>query len=125
MNKKWLPLFALVLASGCELVRACTLLPCLNGLMIGFTTKPTIGYRVEVRTPGFSGAVHVVECAQPNNCTDPYFQDFFPQTAEIKVITATGTTTTTVTPEYKESQPNGKGCGPTCRQAQVTVAPPP
>ena len=109
-------------AAGCDFVRSCTLIGCMNGLIVQLSTQPTSPpYRVEITGSGF-GAVHVYECTHPTNCSSmAIFEDYFPDVATVKVITTAGTTTTHVTPVYKESQPNGRGCGPTCRQASVTV----
>lgn len=114
-------LLLLVFAAGCDFARACTLIGCLNGLAVEFSTPPTAPYRMEVRSNSLT--VNVYECTVLNQCypNGTVFENYYPQSVTIKVITATGTASTEVTPTYVESQPNGKGCGPTCRTARVTV----
>jgi hypothetical protein len=112
---------ALLVSAGCDTFRACTLIGCVNGLMIQFAAPPTSAYRVEVSSG--NGTVNVFECPTAQ-CGGARFEDYFPQTATVTVITAAGTTTTTIAPEYTESYPNGHACGPACRRANVTVSPP-
>ena len=108
----------LLAASGCAV--ECTLIGCSSGLSIMLKTAPTAAYRIEARS-GFGSGAYVYECADPKACGGAFFSDYQPASVIIKVITATGTTTTTVNPTYEKSQPNGKRCGPTCMIAKVEV----
>jgi hypothetical protein len=110
----------LLLANGCQ--GACTLIGCTNGLIIQLSADPKANFRVEVRA-SMGLSANVYECNNGVNCGGfVFFQDYYPETAIIKVITPSGTREVTVTPEYKESFPNGKGCGSACRSATVPVA---
>ena len=115
----------LAFSAGCNFARSCTLIGCINGLFVEFSLSAPTAYRVEVRGTA-AQAVYVYECTPAAQCAGggARFEDYFPETVIIKVITAAGTTTTTATPVYVESHPNGKGCGPTCRSARVTVSAP-
>ena len=118
-------LVLLAFSAGCNFARSCTLIGCVNGLFVEFS-QPTPGpFRVEVRGTS-SMTVHVYECTSATGCGQglAMFEDYFPQSVTIKLTTAAGTTTMSATPVYTESQPNGKGCGPTCRSARVTVPAP-
>ena len=105
----------LLAASGCS----CTLIGCQNGLAVILKTEPTVAYRIEA-TSGFSGK-YVCECADPKTCIRPFFADYLPASVTIKVITAAGSTSTTLNPSYEKSEPNGPHCGPTCTLATVEV----
>jgi hypothetical protein len=111
----------LLLTLGCDLAVSCTLIGCSNGLSVSFDSAPTTGFRIEITSPG-SAAKHVIDCPDPARCGPLTFDDFMPHTATITVTTSTGSRTFTRTPEYTEVSPNGERCGPTCRQATVTVS---
>jgi hypothetical protein len=110
----------LAFASGCS----CTLIGCTNGLRIRLRTAATAPYRIEATSGGFPGATYVYDCPNLDNCfvQEAFFSDYMPQSVTIKVITAAGTTTTTVQPRYEDFEPNGKHCGPTCRVATVEAS---
>ena len=114
-------LLLLGFSAGCNFARGCTLIGCVNGLIVEFSAPATAPYRIEVRSNALT--VNVYECTVLNQCYPhgAIFQEYFPGEVTIKVVTAAGTTTTSATPTYRESQPNGEGCGPTCRTARVTV----
>ena len=115
---------ALLLAtSGC-INGACTLIGCSSGLRVRFLTPPTAPYRIEATSGLPQGAVYVFECVNLAMCNGDsiLLTDYLPPSATIKVITAAGTTTTDVTPEYSKFQPNGSRCGPTCTVATVQVS---
>jgi hypothetical protein len=111
------------LLAGCNGIidGTCTLIGCESGLLVQLAQTPTGPYRIEVFS--FAGGPHYVfECANPGSCEPARFTDYTPASVTIRVTTSAGTREETAQPAYAESQPNGPNCGPTCRQATVTVA---
>lgn len=116
----------LVALAGCGVLDpSCTLIGCASGLILRFSTPPTSAYRIEVTSPGSSAKV-VLECPASMGCIgdEAMLVDYLPDFATVTIITATATATTQVKPVYSETSPNGERCGPTCRQATVTVTMP-
>jgi hypothetical protein len=111
-----------LVGSGC-IDTACTLIGCSSGLRVKFLTPPSAPYRIEATSGLPQGQVYVFECVNLSMCgaDSILLTDYLPPSATIKVITAAGTTTTAVTPEYSNFQPNGSRCGPTCTSATVQV----
>jgi hypothetical protein len=113
----------LLAASGC-IDTACTLIGCVSGLFIQFDKAPEYPYRVELTTGGSTTRTFLQECPSSAKCGPgmAYFPDYFPSAVTITVTTPSGTVTKLVEPTYQESYPNGRGCGPACKSAQVTMA---
>ncbi len=114
-------------ASACDassIGRACTLIGCAGGLTVVLDgTGAGRATRVEVSAPGDS--THVWACNTATPCTGTqgvFFSGFTPDTATIRVVTDSATTTVTVAPAYAVSYPNGKACGPECRNGTVHVS---
>jgi hypothetical protein len=116
-------LAGLALLAGCtSLSDVCTLIGCNSGLTVSLAQAPVGGYTIEVFAQA-GGPHFTFECASAAQCgTAAEFKDFTPDQATIRVTTAAGTREQTVQPTYSQNQPNGPSCGPTCRQASVTVA---
>lgn len=112
-------LFAAATLAGCNPVITCTLIGCHNGLVVQFDRMPTQPFRVEAIVPN-DPAQHVVEC-DANRCPHVLFPDLLPEQVTIRVTTAAGTRTQEFRPKYENLYPNGRRCGPACRQATVTV----
>ncbi len=115
----------LTFSLGCSFSIECTLIGCSSGLAVMFSTPATMPYRIEASSaPGLGGS-YVFDCPALPGPTcgkdEALLRDYFPGSVTIKVITALGTTTTTLSPEYTETYPNGKRCGPACRRGKVTV----
>jgi hypothetical protein len=109
------------MSAACSAWVDCTLIGCSDMLVVEFDAQPSTPFRVEVTNP--FGTFVSIDCptgmaCRPNGAA---FPDFTPATATVKVITAAGTTTTTVSPAYTNVKPNGEHCGPTCRIATVKV----
>lgn len=113
----------LACSAGCNSYGACTLIGCYGGLTVEFNKPAPTTYRVEVTSSPGLGAVYVVECPGGPSCGtgSVMFADYFPSTVTVKVITPLGTTTKTFNPEYTESFPNGRNCGPACSNGKVIV----
>lgn len=101
-------------------VRACTQIGCDDGLavVVGGVPPDAGAYRVEVRA---AGETRVQECATPQECGRIFFPSLLPDEVTVDVIAGTARSSRTVRPEPRTVQPNGPGCPPTCRQAEVTV----
>ena len=123
MRRHFVLIAAVLLTASACIDSACTLIGCSSGLRIQFASPPTTAYRIEA-TSGFAqGPKYVFDCPNVAMCNAPTIQlnDYLPPTVTINVITAAGTTTTEVNPEYSKFQPNGSRCGPTCTVATVQV----
>lgn len=113
----------LAFSAGCNLTRACTLIGCHSGLTVELNGPAPSMYRIEVSSGPSLGATYAYDCPGGPSCASGsvMFEDYFPTTVTVKVVTPGGTTTKTFNPTYTESFPNGKGCGPACRNGRVTV----
>lgn len=101
--------------------RACTLIGCESGLEVRLDAPPSGAYRVEASAPGDT-APRVQTCDPATACNGRvFFRDFTPDSATIRVVTATDTLTRAVRPTYQTQQPNGPDCPPTCRRAAVRI----
>lgn len=106
-------------ATACDSFYTCTLIGCANGLALDFGTNQAGPFRVEIQSQ--FGTANTFECKAALQCRFAFFEEFYPQTATVTVIRGAITKTTTVTPVYSESRPNGEHCGPTCRHATAAV----
>lgn len=100
----------------------CTEIGCNSGIAVVLETPPSLPYRVEVYAPGSSKTRYVHDCPTQSSCTPGiFFQDFTPDRVIVEVITASGTQRHEAMPIYSETQPNGPGCPPVCRNAMVRI----
>lgn len=107
------------LLSGCSY--NCTLLPCLGGLRVNFSTMPIAPFHVDARA-STGGAVISYDCPDVARCNpSPFFSDFVPESAVLAITYQGRTSSTTVRPSYDRSYPNGTGCGGGCEIGTVTV----
>lgn len=114
--------FALGACSAAVADPVCTLIGCISGLFVSFSTTPAGPFHVEVTSPT-SPTPKVYDCANPAQCFPVVqFRDFMPDTAFVTVTYAGRTTTTEVHPVYEAKYPNGKACGGACSNATVTLA---
>lgn len=106
------------LVAGCSPVISCTLIGCENGLAVRFDRTPTGPFRIEAIVPNEAEA-RVIDCPDVVNC-HLLFRDLVADQVTLRVTTQAGTSTRTFQPRYEELYPNGRRCGPACRQATVT-----
>jgi hypothetical protein len=118
-------LATLAFSTGCD--PSCTLIGCVNGLHIDFDRPVTFPYRVELNVTPDSPTV-TLDCQSANvmgcTATSAFLRDYLPPVATMKLTTPDGTVTTVIDPEYQDTHPNGRRCGPTCSSGRVTVTPP-
>jgi hypothetical protein len=107
------------LLAGCIPTGACTLIGCFDGLSVRFSRAPTGPFRIEATVPNGS-AVQPIDCADASNC-ELIFRDLVAEQVTLRLITAAGTITQQFEPRYENLYPNGRRCGPSCRQATVTL----
>lgn len=105
--------------AGCTPFGACTLIGCDNGLAVDFNRAPQGAFRIEVTTPG-DATVHAIDCDSAATCV-MMFPGLMAEQVTVRAITQQGTFTQTFQPDYEELYPNGRRCGPACRQASVIV----
>jgi hypothetical protein len=100
---------------------SCTLIGCSSGIRLTFDSTPPAGTIVELEAT--SGFPWRVECGVDWNCEfDLRFDDFMPDHVTVRVVTPTGEVSQFLSPDYRDHQPNGRGCGPTCRIATIELA---
>jgi hypothetical protein len=107
------------LLAGCTPFGACTLIGCEDGLSVQFDRAPAGAFRIEANAPD-DPAQYAIDCADAATCM-MMFPGLVAEQVTIRVITQQGTHTQEFQPRYDEVHPNGRGCGPACRQATVTV----
>lgn len=100
--------------------RVCTLIGCDTGLTVEVAGAPAGPYRIELEVPG-EAQRRVIRCDTPGACA-PAFFEVAPEVATVHLVTAAGTRSQQVRPDYRVTQPNGPDCPPRCRQARVLVA---
>ena len=108
---------AAVLA-GCTPFGACTLIGCNDGLSVRFDRQPVGAFRIEATVPD-DPTVVAIECTDAASCL-LMFPDLVAEQVTLRLITQQGTYTQQFQPRYEDSYPNGRRCGPACRQATVT-----
>lgn len=109
---------AAVLLSNCSPIAGCTLIGCDGGLSVRLSSTPTGAFRVEALTEGAAPAV--IECGSAAACAPLFFPGVDAEHVTIRVTTAAGTRAQQFTPDYDDLYPNGRDCGPACKQATVT-----
>jgi hypothetical protein len=119
--RRYLPLLALAALGGC-LSYECTLIGCSDSLAVTFTTVPTAPFHLDVRSAA-GGSLFVYDCPDITQCNpSPVLHGALPESAVFTVTYQGRTTSTTARPEYTQSNPNGRGCGPTCTEGRVSLA---
>jgi hypothetical protein len=131
MQSNWsnrLPAMALSVVAALSLQACgCNLVGCYDGLLVDFADRPAGPYRIEL----FVGGVPQVAppeatCTEAKGCySGIVFRTQATDNLVLRVTTDVGVRET-VFPHltYTTASPNGKGCGPTCRSATVTVKAP-
>jgi hypothetical protein len=104
------------LLTSCTPFGACTLIGCDNGLSVRFSQPPIGAFRVEATVPNDP----TVDCADAASCP-LMFPGLVAEQVTLRLTTAEGTITQQFEPRYENVYPNGRGCGPACRQATVTL----
>ncbi|HEU4989472.1 MAG TPA: hypothetical protein VFT41_06805 [Gemmatimonadaceae bacterium] len=103
--------------------RACTLIGCDSGITIMLSgTAAASVTRVEVSAPGDTTRAH--DCTSTSPCTGTFgvwFANYTPATVTVHLVMATDSRTYTITPTYKDQQPNGPDCPPVCHQATLSI----
>ena len=106
------------LLAGCTPFGACTLIGCDDGLSVRFSRPPAGAFRIEATVPN-DPAVVAIDCVNATSCT-LMFPGLVAEQVTLRLITAQGTVTQQFQPRYEDLHPNGRRCGPACRQATVT-----
>jgi hypothetical protein len=114
----------LVLA-GCTLFDGmdCTTAGCAGGITVRLPAMPAAPFKVELlieQNPGASVA-YTYECTDVAFCgREVRFSDIFPTHVIVRVTTTAGVRTTAILPvTYELSYPNGRECGPECKNGIV------
>lgn len=104
-----------------DAVRACTMIGCESGLTVRLGAGLQGATAIEVSGPG--EPTQRAECGPARPCADGvFFRDFTAGQATVRVTLAGRVVTREVTPTWRDVQPNGEGCPPTCRQGEVVVS---
>ncbi len=115
-------LSAVSLAACDAFITGCTLIGCANTLTVEVANAPAGDVVVQARTAGSSDSVQTVTCPDGPGCFAPnraQFVNFLPSRVELTITTSAGVKTATLQPEYANSYPNGRSCGPECTQGTV------
>jgi hypothetical protein len=107
------------LLASCTPFGACTLIGCENGLSVQLSRPPVGAFRVEATLPN-DPAVLAIDCTNATSCL-LMFPDLVAERVTLRLTTAEGTITQEFQPRYEDLYPNGRRCGPACRQATVTI----
>ena len=107
------------LLAGCIPTGACTLIGCHDGLSVQFSRPPAGAFRVEATVPN-DPAVRAIDCDDVATC-QLIFPNLLAEQVTLRLITAGETVTQQFEPRYENQYPNGRRCGPSCRQATVTL----
>ena len=105
------------LLAGCTPIGSCTLIGCDDGLSVQFSRPPEGAFRIEVTVPN-DPTVVAIDCADAAACP-LMFPGLVADQVTLRLITAQGTVTQQFQPRYQDVHPNGRRCGPACRQATV------
>ena len=110
------------IVSGC--VHACTLIPCLEGLIVRLPSPPAGPFMIEVLVPAGQTLtpIHTYECPT-GTCPDQvWIQNVELTHIVVRVTTQAGVRTTDV-PQvpYEMKYPNGTDCDTGCLNAVVTA----
>jgi hypothetical protein len=76
-------------------------------------------FRIEATVPN-DPAVVAIDCVDAMNCL-LMFPGMVAEQVTLRLITSEGTVTQEFEPRYDDVYPNGRRCGPACRQATVTI----
>ena len=101
--------------SGCI---GCTDVGCDDGLIVRFSSPIPPGSTVTATSP-FDGE-RSIECTGTTSCEGVFFERFTPTQVSIVAELPEGSETLNVSPTYRDFQPNGEDCEPTCRIAEVS-----
>ena len=107
------------LLAGCTPFGACTLIGCEDGLSVRFDRAPAGAFRIEASVPN-DPRQYAIDCADAATCM-MMFPGLVAERVTVRVISQAGTHTQEFQPRYEKLYPNGRRCGPACRQATVTV----
>lgn len=120
-------LLSALLLTACDSVLGgtdCTLIGCINGLMLEYATPPAYPVSIQVFPNSFTDTpVYTYQCAAATGCVAPVIPITTKLTrATIRVTTPAGVRVTQAENiGYTVSYPNGRQCGPRCEQARVVI----
>lgn len=116
-----LPVLAIALATSasgdCAGVVDCTLIGCSDGLSVRVVDDLPGPATVRVTA---DGETRMFSCDPAYACRG-FFGGWSPAEVDVEVVWATGSFAARATPEYEMVYPNGRRCGPECRQGDVVV----
>lgn len=120
-----LPVLAVVLLTSANsecagLVGACTDIGCSDGLSVRVNDDLPGPATVHVAA---GGEAHSFSCDPTYACIG-FFEGWSPTQVQVTVEWEGGTFSAAGTPHYEQLYPNGRRCGPECRQGAVTVSVP-
>ena len=117
--------FAIALAcSRREAPVACSLIGCVNTLVLEVQNAPPGPITVRATPVGSADTARTIVCAGETGCTNvvAFPAGFAPARVQLTVTTTAGTRDWDVTPMYDTSRSNGPKCGEVCRFGTVHIA---
>jgi hypothetical protein len=116
---------ASVIAIACDRSFDCTLIGCLDAVIVHLSTTPTGAFTVRVRPIGSADTTQTVTCDGTSVCGQEIrFVNMRPPQVEVTVTQGTTSVVTTATVNYTKVYPNGPNCGVGCTTGKVTAATP-
>lgn len=97
---------------------ACTLIGCSSGMRV--LIEGSVPERYTVHVNAGSGTLRTLECTSGTAC-DVFIENETPTEVVVRITWGDHDREWTVQPTYRDQQPNGPGCPPTCRQGTVAI----
>jgi hypothetical protein len=100
----------------------CTLIGCLDSVVITFQGPFPPSYRIVLTEEGTTQPLLELECTPEAPCAEEVFLDVAPTAVRVELVTELGTQSGTFTPSYTTVRPNGPDCPPECLQGRLAVS---
>lgn len=117
-------LAGLLLLSGCTADKACTLIGCTDGLSLALSGGIPASFELTLSAEG--QAPKKISC--PGGTADyiclpqsVFVNNYTPDRVELTLSAREQQLSGSYTPVYTSSEPNGPGCGPSCRQGRIEL----
>jgi hypothetical protein len=97
---------------------ACTMIGCSSGVRVLIEGSAPERYTVHVNASGRT--LRTMECTAGNAC-DIFIENETPTEVVVRIVWGDRDREWTVNPTYRDVQPNGPACPPTCRQGTIAI----
>ncbi|MGV3523422.1 MAG: hypothetical protein ACO1RX_04320 [Candidatus Sericytochromatia bacterium] len=124
--------YRILLLSACLLLgcqqspegQSCTLIGCQDGLSVRVDSAVGTAFTLELKTP--DGATRSLICPAGGEgaiCLNEtvLISDYLPEQLSVTLTAGERSVSRDFTPVYIQNEPNGAGCGPSCKQGSVEI----